>query len=356
MLLSNQNHVSPFRGLPVDDKGSASSITTVTGETVQLFYISGVTLTQDAGEVAGTMVVGQLAFNNIKNALGNMEAIKGDTSLSFSAGALTTEVAVDFTQIEILDATGIANKITEIGKILTANGQYCVDYASGTIYGRKTTTASTLTSTTYKYQSNPTTTIIPGTGATNLGKAEDAATASGDTGVAILSRRRDTPQASAGTEGDYQFIDTSGNGGVWTELASLISGENQTNLLMHTGPKFVNSSTAKPTSTTNLSFTTATISSNPVLLVGARIVNTAASARYLFLNNATSIAGAAAPSVAPVLIPASGAYNLTPEELGKLGEMFTTALTIGNSTTAATFTAGSAGDLLVTVYWTTATS
>lgn len=200
------------------------------------------------------------------------------------------------------------------------------------------------------------TSIVPGTGATSLGKAEDAATASGDTGVAMLVRRRDTPQASAGTEGDYQFADGTGNGGVWVELASLISGENQTSNLIHTGPKFVNSSTGKPTSTTNLSFTTATISSNPVLLVGARIVNTTASPRYLFLNNATSIAGAAAPSVAPVLIPASGAYNLTAEELGKLGEMFTTALTIGNSSMAATFTAGSAGDLLVTVYWTTATS
>lgn len=195
-----------------------------------------------------------------------------------------------------------------------------------------------------------------GTGATSIGKSEDAASASGDTGVAILSRRRDTPQASAGTEGDYQFVDGTGNGGIWVELASLISGENQTNLLMHTGPKFVNSSTGKPTSTTNLSFTTATISSNPVLVVGVRVINTTASVRYLFLNNATSISAAAAPSVAPILIPASGERTITPEELGKLGEMFTTALTIGNSSTAATFTAGSAGDLLVTIYTTTATS
>ncbi len=69
--------------------------------------------------------------------------------------------------------------------------------------------AVTLTSTTL-------TAVTPGTAAGNLGKAEDAAAASGDTGVFALSVRRDamgTAQVSA--SGDYQEIATDINGAVW---------------------------------------------------------------------------------------------------------------------------------------------
>ncbi len=51
-----------------------------------------------------------------------------------------------------------------------------------------------------------TTTLTPGTGATNLGKAEDAVAASGDTGVFILGVRRDVAVASASAAGDYNEL------------------------------------------------------------------------------------------------------------------------------------------------------
>ena len=48
------------------------------------------------------------------------------------------------------------------------------------------------------------TSLIPGTGATNLGKAEDAAHSSGDTGIMVLGVRKDSGAvALAGTDGDY---------------------------------------------------------------------------------------------------------------------------------------------------------
>lgn len=47
------------------------------------------------------------------------------------------------------------------------------------------------------------TSVVPGTGATNLGKAEDAVHASGDTGVMALGVRKDTAASLAGTDGDY---------------------------------------------------------------------------------------------------------------------------------------------------------
>lgn len=56
-------------------------------------------------------------------------------------------------------------------------------------------------------------TVITGVGATNLGKAEDAAHSSGDTGVAILAVRSDTtPASTAGTAGDYALPNIDANG------------------------------------------------------------------------------------------------------------------------------------------------
>lgn len=45
--------------------------------------------------------------------------------------------------------------------------------------------------------------VVPGTGATNLGKAEDAGHTTGDTGVMILGVRNDTRGTLAGTDLDY---------------------------------------------------------------------------------------------------------------------------------------------------------
>lgn len=235
MLLKNQIHAAPQRGLPVDDKGSSSSIVSVTGETVQFYYSAAGVLTIDAGQAAGVAVVAQLAFNNVKNALGNLEATKSDTSLSFSSTAFTSEVYVDFEQIENLDATTFANRLSTITSGFS-NGQYCVDYSNGTLYGVKASTQVTLTSTAYKYQANSVgsvstaiTSIVPGTGATNLGKAEDAAHASGDVGIEILAKRTDSPASSASTDGDYATVNEDANGNLWSTLGSKISGEDQVN-------------------------------------------------------------------------------------------------------------------------------
>ena len=54
--------------------------------------------------------------------------------------------------------------------------------------------------------------IVPGTAATNLGKAEDAAHASGDVGVMMLAVRDDTLAAFSGAEGDYEPLHTEANG------------------------------------------------------------------------------------------------------------------------------------------------
>lgn len=60
------------------------------------------------------------------------------------------------------------------------------------------------------------TSIVPGTAATNLGKAEDGAHTSADTGVAMLAVRRDTAAVGSDTDGDYSTVNVDANGHVWT--------------------------------------------------------------------------------------------------------------------------------------------
>jgi hypothetical protein len=54
--------------------------------------------------------------------------------------------------------------------------------------------------------------VVPGTGATNLGKAEDAAHTSGAVGVMALAVRNDAGTALAGTTGDYIPLSTDSSG------------------------------------------------------------------------------------------------------------------------------------------------
>lgn len=59
------------------------------------------------------------------------------------------------------------------------------------------------------------TSIVPGVAATNLGKAEDAAHNSGDTGVYVLAVRDDALAAHSGTDGDYESLHTDASGGLY---------------------------------------------------------------------------------------------------------------------------------------------
>jgi len=65
---------------------------------------------------------------------------------------------------------------------------------------------------------------VPGTGATNLGKAEDNAHASGDTGVAVLAVRDDTLDIRSGAENDYEPLHTDVLGQLWIRQLDPCSG------------------------------------------------------------------------------------------------------------------------------------
>lgn len=61
--------------------------------------------------------------------------------------------------------------------------------------------------------------VIPGTGATNLGKAEDAAHSSGDTGVMFLGVRQSS-QADFGADGDYVPLSIDDDGGLRVSIVA----------------------------------------------------------------------------------------------------------------------------------------
>ena len=71
---------------------------------------------------------------------------------------------------------------------------------------------------------------IPGTGATNLGKAEDAVHASGDTGVQALGVRNDELATLVDADGDYAPLQVDSEGALWThpKQDTLVDDDNST--------------------------------------------------------------------------------------------------------------------------------
>jgi len=69
-----------------------------------------------------------------------------------------------------------------------------------------------------------TTSVVPGTAATNLGKAEDAAHTSGDVGVALLAVREDAVTLSTSNSGDYGNLKTDSYGRLRTNSPAVADG------------------------------------------------------------------------------------------------------------------------------------
>ena len=148
MLLNNQSYVSTSRGMPVETLDDSQRVESITGETVQLYYDNAGTLTIDAGQAAGVVVVGKLAQGTVLNELTDTPANENDTSLSFTSTALTNEVGLP-TEYDNYDRSSSSDRMTYYGQFLS-NGDFCVDYVHGVIYGKKASVQVTLTATSYK--------------------------------------------------------------------------------------------------------------------------------------------------------------------------------------------------------------
>lgn len=65
--------------------------------------------------------------------------------------------------------------------------------------------------------------VVPGVAATNLGKAEDAAHASGDVGVLAMAVRRDTAAVGSDTDGDYSTLNVDANGRLHVNVGNTVT-------------------------------------------------------------------------------------------------------------------------------------
>jgi hypothetical protein len=110
-----------------------------------------------------------------------------------------------------------------------------------------------------------TTSLVPGVGATNLGKAEDAVHASGDTGIMSLAVRQDTPGNLSNANGDYEPLQVSA-GRLWASTV-LTDGTNTANVLKSDGTAIGQNALLSAPSYRQLTTTNITINGDDVLPV-----------------------------------------------------------------------------------------
>ena len=179
--------------LSVDDNGGALTVDNGGTFAVQATVAAGATNIAKAEDAASADAdVGVPAMAVRKATPANTSGTDGDYEmLQMSAGRLWTSATVD---------AALPAGTNAIGKLAANSG---VDIGDVDILS-----------------------IVPGTGATNLGKAEDAAHSSGDVGVMALAVRSAAPsERSAGpTDGDYEPVATNEVGAMWVSPTGSANG------------------------------------------------------------------------------------------------------------------------------------
>lgn len=148
-----------------------------------------VDITPGTGATVAADLVGGALYQRVKLAIGaDGEAADLDSGQQTMANSVPMTLASDQTDVKVTldgEAVVLGAGSAAIGKLAANSG---VDIGDTDV-----------------------TSVTPGTAATNLGKAEDAAHSSGDTGVMALAVRQDTMAALA-ADGDYVPPTTDANG------------------------------------------------------------------------------------------------------------------------------------------------
>ncbi len=163
------------------------------------------------------------------------------------------------------------------------------------------------------------TTVSPGTTATKLGKVEDAAHTSGDTGVMGLGVVTTTEAGTTATNGDYSPITLNGIGATRIQVTGNIVG----GLSVY---RNLDIDETTGTTTQQLKATAGT-------LYQCLITNdTASTKEYVKFYNAASLTGSAAGTETPVItIPIVGATTMQ-VSFGGAGYSFDTGMTLAATT------------------------
>jgi len=169
---------------------------------------------------AGTAAVGKLAANSgvdigdvdVTSVIPGTEATNLGKAADAVAGATDTGIVPFAVRDDVLAAiTPIEGDYAPLR--VDANGALWVKH-SGVI--SVDDDAGSLTVDGTVAVSSVTTSVVPGTGATHLGKAIDTAAGATDTGVAALAVRDDALSALTPVEGDFVPLRTDASGALWT--------------------------------------------------------------------------------------------------------------------------------------------
>lgn len=170
--IDKQNYISNRMPMPVDVVADSAYGRTISGEIVQLYYWSGTTLTQDAGQVAGTVVIAVLKYRGVLDLAGAMLGNDGETSLVWTTN--TVLPAANRKPCKYLEIESPKNKtLKEVAVAVTADfatGEWCLDHRNGVIYGKKAT-AGTSDTATYKINSTQVNAVLE-TGDLEIGAVE----------------------------------------------------------------------------------------------------------------------------------------------------------------------------------------
>lgn len=180
--------------------------------------------------------------------------------------------------------------------------------------------------------------VVAGTAANSLGKAEDAAHTSGDTGVAVWGVRNDSRATSTNTDGDYTAIAMHPTGAVYTQ--NLVSASN----LSTNAPSQHRVASAASTNATS-------VKGSAGVVYSIVVTNTNAAIRYVkFFNSASAPTPG---SGTPVLVVGVGPTQTTQLDFSNVPMTFGTGIGYDIVTGAADTdaTAVAANDILMTVLY-----
>jgi len=271
-----------------------------------------------------------------------VEVFEYTSSLSYGASATLSE--------EVPWPDNLENEGKSIHNFMSSldAGQYAVDYVGGRVAVKKADAADTVTFT-YKIKAGAM--IVPSDSETDLAGvyAGNTVAAVADKGMLEMTLRQDTPIADSAADGVYQPAKSDNIGARYVHEVNRPDAEDNTNDVIATAGRPLADSTYTTDQYQNNSFQTANIKASAGNLYGFSVINTTGSIRYIqFHKTATTPAGGGAVTAnLKFLVPANSSLIVGTEFFGTSGIHSTLGWAVANSSTLTTYTAGTAGDLVV---------